>query len=97
MATTKPCVTEGGTKSQPVDLGMKIFARSCAAKIHLMNCVKNHMEGVLSGVTPVVIWLVNFSNKFTKGSAVKHAFHPGVSREQEGRMDNMKGNPWPGG
>jgi hypothetical protein len=35
------------------------------------------------GVTPVVIRLVNFSNKFAEGSAVNHVFCPGASREQE--------------
>jgi hypothetical protein len=34
-------------------------------------------------VTPVVIRLVNFSNKFAEGSAVNHVFLPGASREQK--------------
>jgi hypothetical protein len=49
------------------------------------------------GVTPVVIQLVNFSDKFAEGSAVNHVFRPGASREREGRMDNLKGNPRPEG
>jgi hypothetical protein len=34
-------------------------------------------------VTPVVIRLVNFSNKFAEGSAVNHVFRPGASRERK--------------
>jgi hypothetical protein len=43
------------------------------------------------GVTPVVIRLVNFSNKFAEGSAVNHVFCPGASRERKRGMDNPKG------